>query len=517
MDDNYSDIITGNFELTDKDKDDLASLDQAWKTFLLGMNEAKDVIRKCLLDFKSTMEDQIEEYKREVESNKKDFNEKAPFLVTPEFEAEFNKKAFESIQRFQIDCKRLRDDEEGMQFGLDIFNIERTQYTDLSFVETKNESLLKIWTIKQEYDHLMDQWNNVGFYEIDLKALNDAAEEISFKAAALTTEEQKWKVSQTLHEKIHTLLGHNEPLTKLRDESMRERHWKELRIEVKEDFDENSPEFTFAKVYSLNLLDHEEKIEEIAKHARDQLKIEKSLAEIEDMWEHQPSTNLEIEVSHTKGSSDMCYKITGTEKLVETIENHSTDLAKHKSSPFYKQFDDKIDMWENNIARITETLELLMIVQDRWSYLESIFGGQVHIQKSLPQEYTIFKQVDTQFRTEMKRLHETKNAYRGLVEDARDFINILNQLNTYLEVIQKKLNDLLAAKRGMFPRFYFLSNEDLLEIIGQAKNPEAINKHIKKIYEGINKIRCEQTQSSKNQKEYVITHVIAEDGETMAV
>ena len=122
----------------------------------------------------------------------------------------------------------------------------------------------------------------------------------------------------------------------------------------------------------------------------------------------------------------MCYKITGTEKLVETIENHSTDLAKHKSSPFYKQFDDKIDMWENNIARITETLELLMIVQDRWSYLESIFGGQVHIQKSLPQEYTIFKQVDTQFRTEMKRLHETKNAYRGLVEDARDFINILN-------------------------------------------------------------------------------------------
>ena len=67
---------------------------------------------------------------------------------------------------------------------------------------------------------------------------------------------------------------------------MRERHWKELRIEVKEDFDENSPEFTFAKVYSLNLLDHEEKIEEIAKHARDQLKIEKSLAEIEDMWEH---------------------------------------------------------------------------------------------------------------------------------------------------------------------------------------------------------------------------------------
>ena len=79
--------------------------------------------------------------------------------------------------------------------------------------------------------------------------------------------------------------------------------------------------------------------------------------------------------------------------------------------------------------------------------------------------------------------------------------------------MQKKLNDLLAAKRAMFPRFFFLSNDDLLEIIGQAKNPVAINKHIKKIYEGIYKIHCEPMQASKGQKEYVITYVEAEDGE----
>ena len=52
MDDNYSDIGTGMFELTEKDKADLANIDQAWKNFQLGMNEAKDVIRKCLTDFK---------------------------------------------------------------------------------------------------------------------------------------------------------------------------------------------------------------------------------------------------------------------------------------------------------------------------------------------------------------------------------------------------------------------------------------------------------------------------------
>ena len=94
----------------------------------------------------------------------------------------------------------------------------------------------------------------------------------------------------------------------------------------------------------------------------------------------------------------------------------------------------------------------------------------------------------------MSRIHKVKNAYRSLVEDAREFMQVLNGLLEQLEIVQKKLNDLLAAKRAQFPRFYFLSNEDLLEIIGQAMDPVQINKHIKKIYEGIYKIKTEQTQ-----------------------
>jgi len=47
-----------------------------------------------------------------------------------------------------------------------------------------------------------------------------------------------------------------------------------------------------------------------------------------------------------------------------------------KSSAFYKNFDDKIDLWDSNISQITETLETLMNVQSKWQYLESIFKGQ---------------------------------------------------------------------------------------------------------------------------------------------
>jgi len=50
----------------------------------------------------------------------------------------------------------------------------------------------------------------------------------------------------------------------------------------------------------------------------------------------------------------------------------------------------------------------------------------------------------------------------------------LNVMNLRLEEIQKSLDMYLETKRQVFPRFYFISNDDLLEILGQSKNPVEI-------------------------------------------
>jgi dynein heavy chain len=56
-----------------------------------------------------------------------------------------------------------------------------------------------------------------------------------------------------------------------------------------------------------------------------------------------------------------------------------------------------------------------------------------------------------------------------------NYLEIFEQQNAILDEIQKSLEVLLEKKRTDFPRFYFLSNDDLLHVLSKAsKDPLAV-------------------------------------------
>lgn len=58
-------------------------------------------------------------------------------------------------------------------------------------------------------------------------------------------------------------------------------------------------------------------------------------------------------------------------------------------------------------------------------------------------------------------------------------------------MVEKGLNDFLDTKKMSFPRFYFLSNDELLEILSEAKDPLKIQPFVRKIFEAVKDLKFE--------------------------
>ena len=125
-------------------------------------------------------------------------------------------------------------------------------------------------------------------------------------------------------------------------------------------------------------------------------------------------------------------------------------------------------------------------VQRQWVYLEGIFSGSADIKHLLPVESARFQNINTEFLAVMKKVY--KSPFVVDVMNIQGIQKSLERLADLLNKIQKALGEYLERERASFPRFYFVGDEDLLEIIGNSKEILRIMKHLKKMFAGISTI-----------------------------
>lgn len=118
-------------------------------------------------------------------------------------------------------------------------------------------------------------------------------------------------------------------------------------------------------------------------------------------------------------------------------------------------------------------------------YLESIFSAP-DIQRQLPSESKSFMALDKSFKEVMRKVQKVPHAMRSATTTG--MLDTFRNNNILLEEIQKCLEAYLESKRVIFPRFYFLSNDELLEILAQTRNPFAVQPHLRKCFDAIDKL-----------------------------
>jgi len=90
----------------------------------------------------------------------------------------------------------------------------------------------------------------------------------------------------------------------------------------------------------------------------------------------------------------------------------------------------------------------------------------------------------------MKNGEEIKNVKTFCTQPK--MLNRLQIIEEQLKVCEKALNEFLDNKKRAFPRFYFISTTDLLDILSNGNNPEKVNIHMNKIFQGVEKLTLEE-------------------------
>ncbi|CUG87914.1 dynein heavy chain, putative [Bodo saltans] len=179
--------------------------------------------------------------------------------------------------------------------------------------------------------------------------------------------------------------------------------------------------------------------------------------------------------------------ITEWKELLTSVNDNQALLFSMKDSPFFSVFANDATKWEQRLAALDDYLHTMNSIQRKWVYLEPIFA-----RGALPNEQERFMRVDKEYLMIMKGV-ETDSKVLSLASHA-EYKDKLRNILEQLERCQKALNEFLEQKRDRLPRFYFISDDDLLEILGQSKNPVVIQSHLKKLFMGIHSVKFDNNK-----------------------
>ncbi len=390
-------------------------------------------------------------------------------------------KYLKSAQRLQLRLENIGERISGFNREEELFGWEATRFGGLQSTVDSLTPFIILYQTSVDLQKSYQSWMTGSFLKVDPEAVEAEVTTMWRNMYKLTLTFENDSVPLDLasitKQQIEKFQVHLPLISTLCNPGLRDRHWHDISKIVGYRFQPDETT-SLASVLEKNLGAYMAGLEQISGVATKEYSFEKALKKMYAEWKDIMFITLDYRDTGTQ-------ILGGTDEIQTLLDDHIVKTQTMRGSPFIKAFEEESKIWDGKLLLIQEILDEWLKVQATWLYLEPIFSSE-DIMRQMPSEGKRFVSVNKTWKDIMA--YTIKDPHVLRVCDMPDLLTLVKDSNYELELIQKGLNQYLEVKRLYFPRFFFLSNDEMLEILSETRDPTRVQPHLKKCFEGINSL-----------------------------
>ncbi|XP_050527559.1 dynein beta chain, ciliary isoform X2 [Daktulosphaira vitifoliae] len=397
-----------------------------------------------------------------------------------------------------------------IQKSASLFEVNVPEFKLLKQCRKELKLLKQLWDYVHLIHSCINHWKTTPWRKVDVENMDIECKKFAKEIRALDKEMRSWNAYICLEATVKNMVTSLRAVGELQNPAIRERHWEQLMSSTKsladlaKSFDIKfvmDDKTTLAELLSLNLHECEDDVKTIVDKAVKEMSMEKMLRELHTTW---ASMEFNQETHGRTGYS----LLRASEKLIETLEENQVQLQNLMTSKFVAFFLEEVSSWQQKLSIADQVINSWFEVQRTWMHLESIFMSSDDIRKQLPEDSERFFRIDSEFKELMTSMSKTPKVLEATNKSG--LLKHLDDLHNNLTLCEKALAEYLETKRLAFPRFYFVSSADLLDILSNGNNPELVVRHLIKLFDSIASLNF---VDSINTEKKVAMGMLAKDGE----
>ncbi|KAK3864739.1 hypothetical protein Pcinc_029599 [Petrolisthes cinctipes] len=490
-------LVKYELGLTQEEAERVDNLRFTWQKVLAQSVEVQNLLSRVQPYFRNELIHNVAQFKKDCNKFVHDYRASGP-MVPGLDPRDASDRLIIAQNRFDTLWRK----HSSYSVGEELFRLPRSEFPELAQIRKELNLLQKLYKLYNDVIDRVASYYDIPWGEVNIEKINNELMEFQNRCRKLPKGLKEWPAFNTLKKTIDDFNDMCPLLELMSNKAMKPRHWQRIAEVINRPLEVDNENFCLRNIMDTPLLQFKEDIEDICISAVKEKDIEAKLRIVTNEW-----ASHDLTFSTFKNRGELLLRGDTTAEVITQLEDSLMILGSLLSNRYNAPFRKQIQKWVSDLSNTNEILERWLFVQNLWVYLEAVFVGG-DIAKQLPKEAKRFYVIDKNWQKIMARAHDNPNVVTCCVGD--DMLKqLLPYLQDQLEVCQKSLSGYLEKKRMMFPRFFFVSDPALLEILGQASDSHTIQAHLLSIFDNTKTVRFHEQDYDR------ITSISSSEGENV--